>query len=204
MSQRQSWAGSERPERRAKSREIRDCLCLKWGLCRGPDTLRVRGEHTRREEELTPASGSSSEKLGCRGTRMSAAPHARNPSLPSGTFCPPHPWPTNPGPQPGMLMLAFLGVSSKKKHPHTHIVWCPRASEVTPRTLRSHIRAEMFSACSVQAPDQETQMNGRGSDVREPQPTGSVETKTPRSGQGLISCQWEEEHSQWPICTIFI
>ena len=65
MSQRQSWAGSERPKRRAKSREIRDCLCLKWGLRRGPDTLRVRGEYTRQEEVLTLASGSSSEKLGC-------------------------------------------------------------------------------------------------------------------------------------------
>lgn len=38
----------------------RDSLCLKWGLRRAPDTLRVRGEHTRREEVLTLASGSSS------------------------------------------------------------------------------------------------------------------------------------------------
>ena len=65
MSQRQSWAGSERPEHRAKSREIRLSLCLKRGLCRGPDTLKVRGEQTRQEEMPTPASGSSSKKLGC-------------------------------------------------------------------------------------------------------------------------------------------
>lgn len=61
--------------------------------------------------------------------------------------------------------------------------------------LRSHVHAEMFRTCSVQVPGRETRMNGRGPDVREPQPTGRVGTKTPWSSQGLTSCQWEEERS---------
>lgn len=76
MSQRQRWAGSEWPEHTAKSREIRDSLCLKRGFRRGLDTLKARREHTRPEEVPTPASGSSS-KWGAEDQNVSGPPHQR-------------------------------------------------------------------------------------------------------------------------------